>query len=543
MKIDVVMPQMGESINEGTIIKWHKQKGDTVGKDEILFEISTDKVDTEIPSPSAGILSEIKVFEQETVPVGSVVAVIDSGNGTEAAQEVESLPEIKETPQEEKVGDLIDVIMPKMGESVTQGTILKWHKNVGDKIKKDETLFEISTDKVDTEVPSPVDGVLSEILVNEQETVDVDVIVAKISPSGYVLKISKKDKSEGSFGGEEKVEVPPIQKDKLRRILWTSSTETIKVEKKEKSEERSKFYSPLVLNIARKENVSFDELEMIEGSGLSGRVTKKDILNYISSGRKFSGKTVSKTVSKSAIPTETVKFQPGEMTRIEPLDNMRQLILEHMVKSRDTSVHVAGIQEVDMSRIYNYIQKNKDSFLEREGVKLTYLPFIIDATVKALKDYPYVNASIDGKNIILKNYVNIGMAVALDPMGLIVPVIKNADEKNIVGLAKSVYDLGTRAKNKKLIPDEVKDSTFTITNYGVFGTLFGNPIINQPEVAILGVGTVTKKPVVIEVDEQDTIAIRPMMYISLCHDHRLVDGALAGKFMMRLKEYLEKFEG
>lgn len=536
MKIDVVMPQMGESINEGTIIKWHKQKGDIVGKDEILFEISTDKVDTEIPSPSAGILAEIKVFEQETVPVGSVVAVIDSGNDAQVAAETESQPEVEGIPQEEKASDLIDIIMPKMGESVTQGTILKWHKNVGDKIKKDETLFEISTDKVDTEVPSPVDGVLSEILVNEQETVDVDVIVAKISPSGYVLKISKKDKSEGSFG-EEKVEVLPIQKEK------PSSTETIKVEKKEKSEEGSKFYSPLVLNIARKENVSFDELEMIEGSGLGGRVTKKDMLDYISSGRKFSGKTVSKTVSKSAIPTKTVKFQPGEMTRIEPLDNMRQLIMEHMVKSRDTSVHVAGIQEVDMSRIHNYIQKNKDSFLEREGVKLTYLPFIVDATVKALKDYPYVNASIDGKNIILKNYVNIGMAVALDPMGLIVPVIKNADEKNIVGLAKSVYDLGTRAKNKKLVPDEVKDSTFTITNYGVFGTLFGNPIINQPEVAILGVGTVTKKPVVIEVDGQDTIAIRPMMYISLCHDHRLVDGALAGKFMMRLKEYLEKFEG
>jgi 2-oxoglutarate dehydrogenase E2 component (dihydrolipoamide succinyltransferase) len=530
MKIDVVMPQMGESVNEGTIIKWHKKKGDKISKDEILFEISTDKVDTEIPSPSAGILTEIKVFEQETVPVGSVVAIIDSGNGVEALKEAESPSEEEKTYPEKQTDDVIDVIMPKMGESVTQGTILKWHKNVGDKIKKDETLFEISTDKVDTEVPSPVDGVLSEIIVNEQETVDVGVIVARISPSGFVLKISKKEE-------KKKSDVPP---DKTEQPL---SAKPIKDEKKEKLDTRNRFYSPLVLNIARKENVSLDELEIIEGAGFGGRVTKKDILNYISSGRKFSGKTAFETVSKTVSGAEKVKFQPGEKVRIEPLDNMRQLILEHMVKSRDTSVHVAGIQEVDMSKIYNYIQKNKDAFLEREGVKLTYLPFIIDATVKALKDYPYVNASIDGKNVVLKNYVNIGMAVALDPMGLIVPVIKNADEKNIVGLAKAIYDLGTRARNKKLSPDEVKDSTFTITNYGVFGTLFGNPIINQPEVAILGIGTVTKKPVIIEVDDQDTIAIRPMMYISLCHDHRLVDGALAGKFMMRLKEYLENFKG
>ncbi len=528
MKIDVVMPKMGESVNEGTIIKWHKQKGDKISKDEILFEISTDKVDTEIPSPSAGILSEIKVFEQETVPVGSVVAIIDSGNGVEIISETKNI-DATETPVEAKQkGDLIDVIMPKMGESVTQGTILKWHKNVGDKVKKDETLFEISTDKVDTEVPSPVEGVLSEINVNEQETVDVGVVVAKISPSGFVLKISQKEEKKKS---EEK-DIEPVA---------VAADAPLKFEPKEKTSERNRFYSPLVMNIARKENVSFDELEMIEGSGIGGRVTKKDILGYLSSGRKFSSSEM--VIPDSRPAAETYKFQPGEKIKIEPLDNMRQLIMEHMVKSRDTSVHVAGIQEVDMLKVHNYIQKNKDAFLEREGVKLTYMPLIIDAVVKTLKEFPHVNASIDGKNIIIKNFINIGMAVALEPMGLIVPVIKAADEKNIVGLAKAVYDLGIRARNKKLSPDEVRDSTFTITNYGVFGTLFGNPIINQPEVAILGIGTVTKKPVVIEVDGEDTIAIRPMMYISLCHDHRLVDGALAGKFMMRLREYLENFDG
>lgn len=533
MKVEVVMPKMGESVNEGTIIKWHKKVGDKVDKDEIIFEISTDKVDTEIPSPASGILAEIKVFEQETVPVGTVVALIE----TDVTQEIK--PQEKPTQLQENLAtqssqDLIDVVMPKMGESVTQGTIIKWHKKVGDKVAKDETLFEISTDKVDTEVPSPAEGVLAEILVKEQETVDVGVVVARISPTGYVLKISRE-------------ETKPVTEEKAQ--VQEQKAETI--EKKEKTE-KSRFYSPLVLKIAQEENVTMEELESIEGTGLGGRVTKKDILNYIEqrkSGKVSAPKKVveQKIVQPEQKPTaqkvEPVHFAPGEKVKIEPMDHMRQLIMEHMVKSRDTSVHVVGIQEVDMTKIHNYIQKNKDAFLEREGIKLTYLPFIVDAVVKALKEFPYVNSSIDGTNVVLKNYINIGIAVALEPMGLIVPVIKNADEKNIIGLAKSIYDLATRARSKKLLPDEVKDSTFTITNYGLYGTLFGNPIINQPEVAILGVGAVTKKPVVIEVDGQDTIAIRHMMYISLCHDHRLIDGALAGKFMKRVKELLESFEG
>ncbi|MCX8056784.1 MAG: 2-oxoglutarate dehydrogenase, E2 component, dihydrolipoamide succinyltransferase [Ignavibacteria bacterium] len=533
MKVEVVMPKMGESVNEGTIIKWHKKVGDKVDKDEIIFEISTDKVDTEIPSPASGILAEIKVFEQETVPVGTVVALIE----TDATQEIKPQEPSPETTQEKSTSasqsqELIDVVMPKMGESVTQGTIIKWHKNVGDKVAKDETLFEISTDKVDTEVPSPAEGVLAEILVKEQETVDVGVVVARISPTGYVLKVSRE-------------ETKPVE---MEQQVTTQKTEII--EKKEKTE-KSRFYSPLVLKIAQEEKVSMEELEMIEGTGLGGRVTKKDILNYIEqrkAGKVAPPKPVEPKVTQPERKVveevvERVQFAPGEKVKIEPMDHMRQLIMEHMVKSRDTSVHVVGIQEVDMTKIHNYIQKNKDAFFEREGVKLTYLPFIVDAVVKALKEYPYVNASIDGKNIVLKNYINIGIAVALEPMGLIVPVIKNADEKNITGLAKSIYDLATRARSKKLLPDEVKDSTFTITNYGLYGTLFGNPIINQPEVAILGVGAVTKKPVVVEVDGQDTIAIRHMMYISLCHDHRLIDGALAGKFMRRVKELLENFEG
>lgn len=530
MKVEVVMPKMGESVNEGTIIKWHKKVGDKVDKDEIIFEISTDKVDTEIPSPASGILAEIKVFEQETVSVGTVVALIE----TDITQQVRT-EDVKKEPSlktETKEIELIDVVMPKMGESVTQGTIIKWHKKVGDKVEKDETLFEISTDKVDTEVPSPVAGVIAEILVNEQETVDVGATVARISPTGHILKISREEKLE------QKVEEPTLTKKE-------PSTENLKEKTKP---EKSRFYSPLVLNIAQKEGVSLEELELIEGTGIGGRVTKKDILNYIASGRRAK-EMITPSISKEpSIPKEEKIeekpiFEPGEKVKIEPMDHMRQLIMQHMVKSRDTSVHVVGIQEVDMFKVHNYIQQNKEEFLKREEIKLTYLPFIVNATVKALKEFPYINASIDGNNVVLKNYINIGIAVALEPMGLIVPVIKNADEKNIIGLAKSIYDLATRARSKKLLPDEVKDSTFTITNYGLYGTLLGNPIINQPEVAILGVGAVTKKPVVVEIDGQDTIAIRPMMYISLCHDHRLIDGALAGKFMKRIKELLENFEG
>lgn len=536
MKVEIVMPKMGESVNDGTILKWHKKKGDKVQKDDILFEISTDKVDTEIPSPVSGYLAEIKVFEQETVAVGTVVAYIeteeqkvDEKTSSESVEDKKSF-EVGNVPSQQ----LIDVVMPKMGESVTQGTILKWHKKVGDKVNKDDILFEISTDKVDTEVPSAVDGYLTEILVSEQETVDVGVVVARISPTEFVLNLS------GKTNLEQK------KQEETTKIEPKAEEEPKKQEKQVKQSNR--FYSPLVLKIASEENVSMEELERIEGTGLEGRVTKKDILKYVENRKTAKPKEQPKEeiIAPVLYEPHTLDKQhepilPGKVEIIE-MDNMRQLIMQHMIKSRDTSVHVMGVQEVDMSRIERYIALNKENFFAREGVKLTYMPFIISATVKALKDYPFINASIEDKKIIKKNYFNIGFAVALDPMGLIVPVIKNADEKNLVGLAKAVFDLGTRARNKKLLPDEVKDSTFTITNYGVFGTLFGNPIINQPEVAILGVGAVTKKPVVVTIDGQDSIVIKPMMYLSLSHDHRLVDGALAGKFLSRVKEYLENFD-
>ncbi len=533
MKVEIVMPKMGESINEGTLIKWHKKKGDKVKKDEIIYEISTDKVDTEIPSPEDGVLVGVKVFEQETVLVGTVVAVIETDSSQSEQQNQKGVkPSVVEVPSTTQIGDeLIDVPMPKMGESIIEGTIIKWHKKVGDKIKRDETIFEISTDKVDTEVPSPVDGIIAEILFDENDTVGVGVVVAKISTSGGIIKPKsefKKEDQEQDYEQEQEVK-------KLQTAQATEYTGNSNI-----------FYSPLVLNIARVEGVSMSELETVVGTGAGGRLTKNDLLKYVQN-RKKSTNLSSRLHGKkeevvSLAKTVGVKSNAGQRTEIIPMDINRQRIMNHMINSRDTSVHVTAIIEVDMSRIHNFIEKNRETFSANEGIKLTYMSFISSAIIKGLKEFPMMNASIDGNNIVMKKYINLGIAVAIEPNGLIVPNIKNADEKNLRGLSKAIADLGNRARTKKLVTDDITDGTFTITNYGVFGSLFGTPIINQPEVGILGVGAVTKKPVVVENEGVESIAIKPMMYLSLSHDHRLVDGMLGGKFLKSIKETLENFD-
>lgn len=439
----------------------------------------------------------------------------------------------KEKAKDETVSrnDIIEIVMPKMGESVMEGTIIKWHKKVGDAVKKDETLFEISTDKVDTEVPSPEAGTVAEILVAEQETVDVDTVVAKISLSG---KITPKRT-------EKEIEERPEVKDENKEPEYMHES----FSKAQRDEEPGKeglagFYSPLVLNIARKENVSFDELNKIKGTGLEGRVTKKDILNYIESRGTKKAEPVKEKIAAPTYKMESVS-STADVERI-PMDNIRQKIMQHMVNSRDTSVHVTAMLEVDMMKIHNFIQAHRDEYLKQENVKLTYMAFIAHATVKALKEFPLVNATIEGTTILKKKYINLGIAVAIEPTGLIVPNIKAADEKNIIGFARAINELAQKSRSKKLTPDDITGGTFTITNYGVFGTIFGTPIINQPEVAILGVGTVAKKPVVIEVDGSDTIAVRPTMALTLSHDHRLVDGMLGGKFLKFVKDTLENFE-
>jgi len=549
MKIDVIMPKMGESINEGTLIKWHKKKGDKVEKDEIIFEISTDKVDTEIPSPEEGTLSDIKVYENETVEVGTVVAIIqtsENGNAdnTDSADDPE--PEVEEeVPSTTQVGgELIDIPMPKMGESVMEGTITKWHKQVGDKVELDEIIFEISTDKVDTEVPSPVAGTLAEILYGENETLDVNTIVARISTGSGIVQPKPQPKKEPV----KTTETPKEEASNVQNIS-AGSDSFLLLEKPE----AGRFYSPLVMNIAQKEGVSQDELNRVKGTGNAGRVSKKDILAYVEArnsgnlevGTKASKPAAVQSSGKTVIP-KSEQFKPtftaGNGVELIPMDNIRQRIMYHMVNSRDTSVHVTAVLEVDMTKIYNFIKANKTKYLEKEGVKLTYMAFVAFAVIKALKEHPYLNASIDEKNIALKKFINLGIAVAVEPNGLIVPNIKSADEKNIKGLARNIVDLSERARTKKLMPEDIMDGTFTITNYGIFGSLFGTPIINQPEVGILGVGAVTKKPVVVTVDGADSITIKPMMYLSLSHDHRLVDGMLGGKFLSSIRETLENFD-
>ena len=430
---------------------------------------------------------------------------------------------------------IIDVIMPKMGESVNEGTVIKWHKNVGDKVKLDETIFEIATDKVDTEIPSPAEGVLAEILVNVQETVEVGTIVARIATEGESIA----SVSNLTAPKEEPAKAEPVKAE-------------IKTSVKNIENKKSSFYSPLVLNIAQAENISMEELENIEGTGAGGRVTKKDVFNYLET-RKTNTAQAKVVEKKEDIPVAKINddvFNYSERqgsavsqhgVEIIPMDNVRKKIMHHMVDSRDTSVHVSAVVEVDMNRVARIINNKKDEFLKKEGIKLTFMPFIAKSVIKALKEFPLVNASIQGSDIIAKKYINLGIAVAVEPNGLIVPNIKNADEKSLIGLARSITDAANKARNKKLIPDDITNGTFTITNYGVFGSLFGTPIINQPEVAILGVGAVVKRAVVVEADGQDTIAIKPMMYLTLSHDHRLVDGMLGGRFLKYIKDSLENF--
>ncbi len=552
--MNIVMPKMGESVSEGTIIKWHKKIGDAVKRDEIIFEISTDKVDTEIPSPADGVLSEILVKEGETVEVGSTVAVVQSADekkvgDTEAevsteqnivqssesmhdtiAQNIESLP--AETGE-----GTVEIEMPKMGESVMEGTIIKWYKKIGDSVRRDETLFEISTDKVDTEIPSPEEGVLTEILVNEQQTVEVGTVVARLTSKSARLSSIK----------DPKVEKHPDKVKEQTSQEEVPLTQSAIVSDKQKAKSSSRFYSPLVLSIAQKERISFEELEKINGTGQAGRVSKNDVLSFLElrkTGKVAQAKEEKKEVYKA--PSEPFKYEAVQSSdgvqKIE-MDNIRLKIMQHMVKSRDTSVHVTAMIEVDMNKIYNFIQAKKEEFLRSENIKLTYMPFIAHAAVKGLKEYPLINSTIDGTTIYQKKYINLGIAVALDPTGLIVPNIKDSADKNIIGLAKSINDIATRARTKKLTPDDISNGTFSITNYGVFGTLFGTPIINQPEVAILGVGAVQKKPVVLEIDSTDTIAIKPIMSLTLSHDHRLIDGMLGGKFLKFIKDTLENFDG
>ena len=424
----------------------------------------------------------------------------------------------------------VELIMPKMGESVAEATVIKWLKNVGDTIEMDESVLEIATDKVDSEIPSSIEGVLVKQLFKEDDVVLVGQAVAIIDTNANATEIDETPAA--------KVEVEPSEElVKIEKII----EETIETTSIPKSSDSNKFFSPLVRSIAQKEGISWAELESISGSGKNGRVTKKDILAYLSK-RSTAPTTTHKasTVSTAQITTPCIPVMEGD--EVIEMDRMRKMISDHMVMSKHVSPHVTSFVEADVTNIVNWRNKVKDEFLKREGEKITFTPIFVDAVVKAIKDFPMINVSVDGTNIIKRKHINVGMAAALPSGNLIVPVIKDADQKNMMGLTKTVNDLANRARTNNLKPDEISGGTFTLTNVGGFGNVMGTPIINQPQVAIMAVGSIVKKPAVIETEMGDVIAIRHKMFCSLSYDHRVVDGSLGGMFLRRFADYLEGFD-
>lgn len=434
----------------------------------------------------------------------------------------------------------VELIMPKMGESIMEATILNWTKSVGDTIDLDETVLEIATDKVDSEIPSPVAGVLSEILFEVDAVVPIGTVIAIISTEGESASPSP---SPAVAAAPSETAAPTPVAAKAAPVASATATSHVSVG------DSKRFYSPLVKNIAASEGIALTELETVPGSGANGRVTKKDILEYIAnrSGAPVTSPAQTVTASTATKSASTPTAAPSSVNasgnvEIIEMDRMRRLIADHMVMSKQTSPHVTSFVEADVTNLVNWRNSVKGAFMKNHGEKITFTPIFVEAVVKAIKDYPGVNASVDGNSIIMKKDINIGMAAALPSGNLIVPVIKNADTLNMIGLTKRVNDLAGRARTNKLAPAEVQGGTFTLTNVGTFGNVMGTPIINQPQVAILAVGAIRKKPAVVETEYGDVIAIRQMMFLSLSYDHRVVDGMLGGSFLRRVADYLEQFD-
>ncbi|MFR9803071.1 2-oxoglutarate dehydrogenase, E2 component, dihydrolipoamide succinyltransferase [Pseudonocardia sp. RS010] len=597
MAFSVQMPALGESVTEGTVTRWLKAEGDTVEVDEPLLEVSTDKVDTEIPSPVAGVLQRIVAGEDETVEVGGELALIgdegaDEGAAqpeaqprseaaeprSEAAEEPEpaqaEAPQQQEEPQEaprastgSSSGGGTPVTMPELGESVTEGTVTRWLKQVGDTVEVDEPLLEVSTDKVDTEIPSPIAGTVLELSVGEDDTVEVGGRLAVIgdqdsAPAPAEEKTPEPPAAEAPRTEEPKQEAPrePVKQEQAApepaepetedtaRATETAPSPSGNGQAETKGSSTPPYVTPLVRKLAAEHGVDLDQ---VEGSGVGGRIRKQDVLAAAEAAKAPAPAAAPEQPAAATAPTGAPKEpttvparaadapQPGTTVK---MTRLRQIIAQRMSESLHTSAQLTTVQEVDVTRIATLRARAKAAFEQREGVKLTYLPFFAKATVEALKAFPVVNASIseDGKQI--EYHGNVHLAIAVDtPRGLLVPVIKNAEDLSLAGLARKIADVAARTRDNTIKPDELSGGTFTITNIGSAGALFDTPIINQPQVAILGTGAIAKEPrVVAGPDGEDAIAVRSVCYLPLTYDHRIVDGADAGRFVSAIRARLEE---
>jgi pyruvate dehydrogenase E2 component (dihydrolipoamide acetyltransferase) len=582
MPTSVTMPALGESVTEGTVTRWLKQEGEQVEVDEPLLEVSTDKVDTEIPSPAAGVLTKILVAEDETVEVGAELAVIGGGDGAaapepeaepepaqeeapaepEAAQEEAAAPQQEEQPAPSSDdsggsggGEGTSVTMPALGESVTEGTVTRWLKSVGDQVAADEPLLEVSTDKVDTEIPAPVSGTLLSIAVNEDETVDVGAELAVIGTGGGAAAPAESAPAESAPAAAEKAPEPepepePAEKTPEPKPAPAAQAPAAQAPAPEAPAAQApagdgggSYVTPLVRRLAADRGV---DLSTISGSGVGGRIRKQDVLAAAEkpaapAPAAASQAPATRTPSPAATPDTSVRG------RTEKLSRLRAVIARRMVESLQVSAQLTTVVEADVTKIARLRQQAKGDFESREGVKLSFLPFFAKAAIEALKAHPSVNSSIDQEagTVTYHDTENLGIAVDTE-RGLLVPVIHEAGDLSLGGIARKIADLAERTRTNKITPDELGGGTFTLTNTGSRGALFDTPIINQPQVAILGVGSVVKRPVVVQdANLGEVIAIRSMVYLALTYDHRIVDGADAARFLTTVRERLEsgQFEG
>ncbi|MDV2430295.1 2-oxoglutarate dehydrogenase, E2 component, dihydrolipoamide succinyltransferase [Corynebacterium tuberculostearicum] len=557
---DVEMPELGESVTEGTITQWLKSVGDTVEVDEPLLEVSTDKVDTEIPSPVAGTLVEILADEDDTIEVGEVIARIGDENATasssDSKSENEDKEEKKEEPKEEKKpepksdssnggsGDAADVEMPELGESVTEGTITQWLKSVGDTVEVDEPLLEVSTDKVDTEIPSPVAGTLVEILADEDDTIEVGEVIARIGDENATAS-SSDSKSENEDKEEKKEEPKTEEKEekkpepKAEEKKDTKQDSSLNTSAKVNNGDNVPYVTPLVRKLAEKHGV---DLNNVEGTGVGGRIRKQDVLAAAGEGD-APAKSGAQSDNSPRARWSTKSVDPAKQELIgttQKVNRIREITAAKMVEALQISAQLTHVQEVDMTAIWDMRKKNKQAFIDKHGANLSFLPFIVKATAEALVSHPNVNASYNPETKEMTYHSDVNIAIAVDtPKGLLTPVIHKAQDMTLPQIAQQIAELADKARNNKLKPNDLTGATFTVTNIGSEGAMLDTPILVPPQAGILGTAAIEKRPVVVNENGQDAIAIRQMCYLPFTYDHQVVDGADAGRFITTIKDRLQ----